>query len=402
MIRVVFQNPWVQALGVVVGLVLLCLICYLLSPVLVPLFFAFLVAYILDPVVDFFERRKIPRVATIAVLVAIALFLVFTIPFFVVQNVVVEADRLIRVVAQKASGQEMSGWVEAWLDRLPLDDFVRSMGWVGPDVQDFDPIAVIVLRGVEYLKANAVGYLQQYGSHVATAGQQAGAFVTHLFTSLGRGTLSAFLFVGNIALFAVVTVYLLKDFDNLVASIKGLIPPRYRDKACDIFGRIDIQIHEFLRGQLSVCACLALMYATGLLISGTPFAIVIALISGVISFVPYMGPICMFIPASVLTLLQYGADGHVVGVICTLVVVQLLESNVVTPKIVGERVGLNPVWVILALLVFSKVLGFLGLLIAVPTAAALKVLVVDAVAFYKRSSLFEADAGDTRPPDSEE
>jgi len=136
------------------------------------------------------------------------------------------------------------------------------------------------------------------------------------------------------------------------------------------------------------------MYAIGLLIAGTPLGLLIAMFGMVASFVPYLGVVLTAGPALVLTLLKYGQiDWHVAAVVLTFVVAQALEGNVLTPKIVGSQVGLNPVWVILAILVFGNVLGFMGLLLAVPIAASLKVLVIEAVQRYKRSRVFESEGG---------
>jgi predicted PurR-regulated permease PerM len=130
------------------------------------------------------------------------------------------------------------------------------------------------------------------------------------------------------------------------------------------------------------------MYALGFWISGTPLALMIGAFGLVASFVPYLGVVLTSILAISLTLLAWGIDVHLIGVLITIGLAQFLEGNVLTPKIVGDQVGLNPVWVILAVLVFGNFLGFLGLLIAVPTAAALKVLVVEAVAYYKNSKVY--------------
>ncbi|MCC6144877.1 MAG: AI-2E family transporter, partial [Candidatus Hydrogenedentes bacterium] len=155
----------------------------------------------------------------------------------------------------------------------------------------------------------------------------------------------------------------------------------------------------FLRGQGIVCLGLGVMYLVGFLISGVPFAVPLAIFGGVASFVPYLGFILTVGPALFLTLLEYGFDWHLLGVVGTFVVAQAIEGNLLTPKVMGAQVGLGPVWVILAIMVFSGALGFLGLLLAVPTAAVLKVLVVEAVRCYKESSLYQREASaDRRPP----
>jgi len=279
------------------------------------------------------------------------------------------------------------------LNRLPLDELVRSLGWTAPDAQNVDPRAVLAEHIGTYVKDNALQLLRSYAPQMAGAGQWAGATAAQVLTSVGRGAMAFVLFLGDLVVFAFVTGYLLNDFDRIINSAKGLVPPKHRPGIFDIVRKIDAQIHSFLRGQLLVCLCLGVMYTLGLLISGTPFAVLIGVFGGVASFVPYLGVTLTILPSLLLSLLQHGADWHIIGVIATFAIAHAIESTVLTPRIVGGQVGLSPVWVILAIMVFGSLLGFLGLLLAVPLAAALKVLVLEAVAYYKGSSLFGSEGG---------
>ena len=158
-------------------------------------------------------------------------------------------------------------------------------------------------------------------------------------------------------------------------------------------GQIDRQLKAFFRGQLIVCACLGTIYVIGLYVAGTPFALPLGVFGGIVSFVPFLGIALTLGPAVLLTLIAHGLDWHVLVVLITFGGAQALEGNYLTPKIVGSKVGLGPVWVILSVMTFGTVLGFKGLLVAVPLAATLKVLVVEAVGYYKGTSFF------TAPPD---
>jgi len=249
----------------------------------------------------------------------------------------------------------------------------------------------------------ALQFAKTHAGSIASFGQQAGMNVFGFLASMGQGALNFVLFMANFALFAIVAGYLLKDFDPLKASARTLIPPRYAPKALQVLGDIDEQLRSFLRGQMTVCVCLGAMYTIGFLIGGVPFALVIGIFAIAASFIPFVGVAATALIAILLTLLQYGIDWHIVWVLIVVGVAQFLEGNVLTPKIVGDKVGLNPVWVILAIMVFGNFLGFLGLLLAVPIAAALKVLVVEGVAYYKASPLFEGvDATVESPPPGEE
>jgi predicted PurR-regulated permease PerM len=153
-------------------------------------------------------------------------------------------------------------------------------------------------------------------------------------------------------------------------------------------GKIDVQLKSFLRGQLTVCAVMMGLYGIGLSLCGVPFALLIAILGGAATIVPYAGPTIALVPSLILTLLTYGIDGHLPAMFLALACIQACESYLLTPRIVGSQVGLNPAWVIVSILVFSSVLGFFGLLLAVPIAAVSKVLILEVVAGYKDSPAF--------------
>ena len=412
MLKTVFGNPWVRAVGVLLALGLLVFLCWALSPVLVPMFFAFLVAYILNPVVDLLERYRIRRSISIAIGGLVIILALLAIPVYVIPSMIQEADRLIRVATEEVTPESVSDalhpptldaaepsraseWFQRMLDRLPVEDFLRDVGWVEPDEEVTDPLAVIVANIVRVARDHTLEFLREHALVFASAGQHAGAAFAFLVAAVGRGTYGVLIFLGSLALFVFVGVYLLMDFHGLVEGAKALTPPRYRDKVFSIVSQIDHNIHGWLRGQLLVCVSLAVMYSVGLSVSGTPFALLIAWLGGFASLAPYLGPALTVIPALALTLVKYGGfDWHAVGVLATVAAAQTLEGNVLTPKIVGGQVGLHPVWVILAVMVFASWFGFLGLLLAVPIAATLKVFVVEAVTYYKRSPVFVAEAGD--------
>lgn len=390
MLKTVLDNPWVRALGVVLILAAIFVAGLLLKPVLVSLFLAFLVAYVFDPVVDAFERRKFSRIAAIACIGAAGLVLALSIPLYVIPQVIVQAEALMAAPAQEGAPQSTWGArVDAIVEKLPIEKLVVAMGWADPADKDVDARAVLAAHIGGYVRENA----SQLMRALVSAGQTGGATLAGVFSTVGRHTATVLSFLGNLALFAIVTAYLLKDFDRIVAGAKELTPPRYRERLFHLVAEMDAQVHSFLRGQALVCACLGLMYVIGLTFCGVPFSILIGILGGVASFVPYLGLILTIVPSVILTLLQYGVDGHVFGVLCTFAIAQMIEGTLLTPKIVGDKVGLNPVWVILSILVFGSWLGFLGLLLAVPSAAALKVLVLEAVAYYKRSPVF--DTGDS-------
>ena len=400
MLDAVTKNPWVRAAVLVAALTGLAALVYLLGFVLIPLFMAILVAYVLDPVVDFFERRRIPRGVTVAGLAVIGTLALLAIPLLVLPGLISEANALTRAALQPTDTDQTSwsGRIEGLLDRLPLAEFVAVMGWEESDEEGLSPRAVIAQKTGEYVKANATAILQSHARSLTGAGRSAGQHVLSLFSAMGRTVFGALLFLGNVALFAFVAGYLLKDFDGLKESATNLVPEQFRAKLVEIARKIDQQLQGFLRGQFTVCLCLGVMYAIGLVLSGTPFALLLALFGATVSFVPYLGIVLTVLPAVLLTVLRHGVDMHVIGVLATFLIAQSIESYWLTPKIVGDKVGLSPVWVILAILVFGNLLGFMGLLLAVPIAASLKVLVVEALDWYKRSDFYRKQQEATSDP----
>lgn len=382
-IQYVIQNPWVRAGITLAALAGMFLAAYLLSFVLVPLFFAFMVAYIFDPLIDIFERRKVPRMAAILVLVGtITLGGVFM-PIIALPSLVLEAQEMID--GARTDGDNR--WINRALDQLPWEKLAVEMGW-DPAVAEGNPRAFLAERLGNWIKVNAVAFVQQHATELANVGRTAGASLAEVLQSVGSSILGFVLMIGNVALFAFVAIYMLNDYDRIVARGGELVPPRYRRKVGEIMSRIDLQLRGFMRGQATVCACLGAMYSIGFLIADVPFALTLGVFGGLASFVPYLGLVLTIGPAVLFTLLKHGVDLHLVGVLLTFVIAQGLEGNFLTPRIVGSQVGLGPVWVILAIMVFGSTLGFTGMLLAVPLAAVLKVLVAEALDLYLESSFF--------------
>lgn len=464
MIDRIISTPWGRAGAAIAGLVALALLIYSLKFVMVPLFLAFLIAYILDPVVDYFEKRRVPRTVTIGMLAATAILVLLSVPVILIPSVFHQANDLVKASTEQlrggaeGEGNRIAEKVDEWLEQLPVREWVAFMdehGWGVPPSEEvlvpgteegdapdtaetadaaspaaeavqepeaptgteepaeptepteddleageapveaddgFNARAELSYRIGIMIRENALQLIQAYGGGMAEAGQSAGATLTQLLASIGRGLVATLVFLANVALFGFVSVYLLKDFDSLISAARELIPLDYRAKTVEIVSKIDVHLRAFLRGQLAVALCLGAMYAIGLLIAGTPFGLFIAAFGAIAGFIPYLGIVLTVIPAVFLTLVRYGVDWQIAVVAATFIIAQALEGNVLTPKIVGKSVGLSEVWVILAVVVFGNLLGFLGLLLAVPIAATLKVLIVEAVTWYKASALYRPPA----------
>lgn len=363
------MDPKTRIRWVGIGVLALGALFYLLRAVLAPVFLALVLAYLLDPVIDRFEKRGIPRTPAIfmflmAVLLSVVLVVLVLIP--VVQREVAAVVASVPEYAQRVRESVYPRLQRVAGQRLPttLDEAVSA---ITSNVQNISP---------DILKPFA-------------------AILKKVFSN----TFYIILGLLNLILAPVFTFYFLRDFDKMKARTAEMIPLAYRDWMIGKFKQVDEVLGAFLRGQLTVCTLLAAMYSGGLMIVGIDMAVVIGVTSGYLFIVPYLGTIFGIVMASLLALLKFHDFWHVGAVWIVFVVVQLFESYFLTPRIVGDRVGLNPVLVIMALLIGGSLFGFLGILIAVPLAAVLKIFASDLMNYYRASELYlggvKAEAGAT-------
>jgi len=358
------MDPKKRIRWVGVGVLVLGLFLYLLRDVLAPVFLALVLAYLIDPVIDRFEKRRIPRTPAIflfllAVLVAIVLIVLILIPM-------VQKEVGAVVDSMPAYSQRLREWAVPRLQKvagqkLPttLDEAVNE---ISANIQNISP---------DILKPFA-------------------SILKKIFSN----TLYIILGLLNLVVVPVFTFYFLRDFDRMKSHAADMIPLAYRDWTVGKFKQVDETLGAFFRGQLTVCTLLAAGYSVGLLITGIDMAVVIGVTSGYLFIVPYLGTIFGIVAASLMALLKFHDFWHVFEVWCVFGVVQLCEAYLLTPRIVGNKVGLNPVMVVLALLIGGSLFGFLGILLAVPVAAVLKIFASDLINYYRSSELF---LGGVRP-----
>lgn len=337
---------------------------------LAPFVLALILAYMLDPVVDRMEGRRIGRSVAIVLLIlpvlaALALALVFGLPALAAQFAGIIEDTP-EFLARLAS------WLEALLERLSVVDIAL-----------IDEEALLErLRSVD---AGAVmGFLEDKRATIAAA-------IWSGVLGFGRGLGSFFTVVGYTVLTPVLTFYLLRDYDRLKERVAELIPLKARKTVLESASEYDRLLSRYLRGQITVALAMGLITALGLLLFRFPNALLLGALVAVFSVVPYLGLILSLIPALFIALVS----GNVGFSLLTIAIVyggsQVLEGAVISPRIVGESVGLHPVWVVLALSVSGFFLGFVGLLIAVPLAVGVKLLVIKGVERYRESSLFHGE-----------
>lgn len=363
--ELVFGKSWYW-LG---ALVLVGVVLHALRDVLTPIFLAVTIAYILDPVVDRLERWRIPRGAAIAIVLvgftgAVTAFLLLVIP------------EIARDVASVA--KELPGHVQRGLARL--EPILRDQGIAMPHTTD---------EWIAQLKSKADSIS---ASQLAPVGNALKAVI--------GGTVSAIGAVFGALIVPILAVYLLADFDRMVSGVHALVPLRFRDSVAEIASEIDHTLSQFMRGQLTVMLILAVLYGGAYWLLGVRLAIPIGIAAGILNFVPYVGGAFALVAGIIMSLIGGGGMGQIAGVVIAYAVVQTLEGFVITPRIVGESVGLSEIWVLLALFVGGEAFGFLGVLLAVPLAAVLKIFVARALSRYRESELFltPAAAGGVIPP----
>jgi predicted PurR-regulated permease PerM len=200
------------------------------------------------------------------------------------------------------------------------------------------------------------------------------------------GVINAVVFI---VVVPVVAFYMLLDWDRMVARVDEILPRDHAPTVRHLAREIDRVLAAFVRGQISVCLILGTFYAVALMLAGLNYGIVVGAIAGAVTFIPYVGAIIGGALAMGLALFQFWGDWLQIGIVAGIFALgQFLEGNVITPKLVGNSVGLHPVWLLFALSAFGSVFGFVGMLVAVPVAAALGVLARFAIDQYKQSRLY--------------
>ncbi|WP_273152320.1 AI-2E family transporter [Methylophaga thiooxydans] len=327
---------------------------YQLSPVLMPFFIAALLAYLGDPLVDKLETWKLSR--------TISVTLVFSVLFLVVSVMLLVLLPLLSAQVAKLF-TNLPGYLTT-LQKL-IEPWLISVGL---------PTDVLNLQTLKQALSN-------YWSQV---GQVAGG----VFNYMTRSGMVLLQWVGNLVLIPVLTFYLLRDWDVLVARFRELLPRRYSGTFIQMSLECDDMLAGFIRGQLMVMFALAVIYTVGLTLIGLELALLLGVIAGVVSFVPYLGLIVGIVLAGLAAFFQFGEWLPVLYVAIVFAAAQAIEGMVLTPRFVGERIGLHPVAVIFAVLAGGQLFGFTGVLLALPVAAVVMVLLRHAHQRYVASHLY--------------
>ena len=343
-----------------VVLVLVVLALWLLSEILLPFVAGLAIAYLLTPLTDRLERFGINRLAAALLIIA-----------FVVLALVY----LILLVAPIVGAQ-----LSSFIDSVP-GNVTRLQTLLGDPSRPW----LQKLLGAGFSADKSIGDLVTQGVGWLTT------FLRSLWSG-GRALVSLFSLV---VVTPVVAFYLIYDWHRMIRNVDSWIPIQYRDTVRELAREVDAAIAGFVRGQTGVCLILGSFYAVALTLTGLNFGLLIGLISGLITFIPYVGSMTGLVLALGVAVAQFWpAYGSILIVLGIFLVGQFVEGNVLAPKLVGESVGIHPVWLIFALLAFGYLFGFVGLLVAVPLAATIGVLNRFALRHYLQSSLYTGEEAD--------
>jgi len=347
-----------------IAAVLFGLFLWLFSEILLPFVAGMALAYFLDPVADRLERLGLSRVmATVIIL------------FFFIIIVVLALMIVIPVLASQLSDftarlPEYLGGLQQLITSFDPEWLERRFGVKPEDVRE----------GMNSLLSSGVGFL------------------TTIFQSIWSSGVALFGIAGLFVVTPVVAFYMLLDWDRMVAIVDSWVPRDHVHTVRELATDINSATAGFVRGQGTLCLVLGIMYAVGLTAVGLNFGILIGLFAGFISFIPYVGSLVGLFLSVGVAFVQFSPEwGWVVATAAVFFLGQFIEGNILQPRLVGKSVGLHPVWLMFALFAFGALFGFVGLLIAVPAAAAIGVLVRFGIRRYLQSPLYKGH-GDDAPP----
>ncbi|MGI9464372.1 MAG: AI-2E family transporter [Aestuariivirgaceae bacterium] len=333
--------------------VVVCL--WLLGDIMLPFIAGLVLAYFLDPVADMLERWGLPRLAATSIILAVSV-LVFAL--------------LILLLAPMLGDQ-----IARFAERLP--------GYIATLAVLFDDLAPDWLKS---LAARANLNMPDTASDIAT---KAAGWIATVLGSIWSGGLAIVNLISLLVVTPVVIFYMLNDWDRMVAKVDSWLPREHATTIRSLARDVDDALAGFIRGQGTVCMVLGIFYAFALIAVGLNFGLLIGLAAGLLSFIPYVGSIIGGVLSIGMALVQFWPDWISVLIVAGIFAAgQFLEGNFLSPKLVGGRIGLHPVWLMFALFAFGYLFGFVGLLLAVPLAAAAGVLVRFALKQYLASRLY--------------
>lgn len=342
------------------GLVAVMVLLIVFSNIFLPLMLGLGIAYLLDPIVSWLERKRWKRVWAVVVL---ALVLVIAITGFFLYLVPAMGDEFQRL------GKRLPAYTE------------RLRGELGPLLERAqtrypEEFVEIRDRAIETAREN-----------IPRLARSVGHWLSEIFDSV-RAFL---LFLLNLIFVPVFGFYLLVDFPKVKQGMRDLVPLPYREIVLARLGEVDQAVASFLRGQLTIALVLAFINATGLVLIGVPLGLVLGIVAGLSNMIPYMSLVVGLAPSVLLCWAEHGSWVRVLLVIAVFSGAQMLEGMVLSPRILGKSVNLHPVWVLLAIIIGGSLFGIFGMLLAVPGAAAIQVFMRHWLDTYRTSKIYRGD-----------
>ena len=345
------------------ALVAVVVILLVFRRLFLPLILGFFIAYLFDPGVSWFEKKGRSRVFGVLAITLLLLLASAGFFFYLVPQMAEQFQSLTEKFPEYQ--QRVEETVKPWFSKLRArypEEFAETQS-----------------RAVQALKDN-----------MPKVAERVGTWLGNIFQNL----LSGILFLLSLIFVPVFAFYLLVDFPNIKGTARELVPIPYRDVVLERTREVDDALSSFLRGQLTIALILAAINATGLMIVGVPLGLVIGLVAGLANMIPYMSIVVGLAPA---LLLSWAEDQSLIKLVIIVGIfsgAQMLEGTVLSPRILGKSVNLHPVWVLVAIIVFGSLLGFFGMLIAVPLAAVIQVFVRNWMKTYRSSRIYRGDPED--------
>ena len=335
---------------------LLGLLIYLLQPILAPFVIGMGIAYMADPFADRLEVRGYSRTTSVIIVFLIITILIIVGLLLLLPLFFRQLQSLVALIPD----------IQNWINNVMLPYLQTRM--------DVD------LQSLE---------LDLLARTLSSEWQQAGGIASQVMSYVTASTMGLLGFFGSAFLVPVVGFYLLRDFDVLTANIREVLPRNVEPKVTLWVSECDEVLSAFVRGQLLVMFALGLIYGIGLSLVGLKYAMLIGLIAGLASIVPYLGFAVGFVAAILVALFQFDSYMALLAVTAVFIVGQALESTILTPLLIGDRIGLHPVAVIFAVLAGGQLFGFIGMLLALPIAAVIMVLLRHLHEGYRNSTLYD-------------
>ncbi len=337
----------------------LFLIVHFLGPVLTPFVVSMVLAYLGDPLTDWLEARGLSRTLSVITVFVLIFSFVFGMLLIVIPTLAHQIKTVIDLLPQ----------FEVWFETNLL-----------PYLQKYISVDGSLVN------------LAELSKKMSGQWQQAGGFLASIGVSVTKSSMALMGVVANLLLVPVVAFYLLRDWDRMMADLGMLLPRNVEPVAVGLLKECDEVLGAFFKGQLMVMVALGAIYSLGLGLIGLQFAILIGMMAGLASIIPYMGFVLGFAAALIVAMFQFDSYTGIATVVAVFMVGQALEGWVLTPLLVGDKIGLHPVAVIFALMAGGQLFGFIGLLIALPMAAVIMVFLRHLNRNYKASDLYTAGA----------